>query len=172
MTMPALEAPTAPAEPASTRARPLVRGAVLGTAMAWVATTVVYVVGNTGGTVRVVTGWSPEGADLTYVEVVTTVAVSIALGAALLGAMQRRYVNAFALWTLVAVSVAVLSAVPLWRLDVDYRSKLALDGHASPHGSVRDCRPGARAARSGARDESDFALGSRRADFGDQRRWR
>ena len=98
----------------------------LGTAIAWVATTVAYAVGNAGGTVRVVTGWSPDDADLTYFEVVATVAVSIALGAVLLWAMQRRAANAFGPWVLVAAGVAVLSAVPLWRLDVDTRSKLAL----------------------------------------------
>jgi hypothetical protein len=102
------------------------KGASLGVIAATIATTVVYAIGNAGANIQVVTGWAPDGGDLRYVEVVVTAAVAIVLGAGLLRLMQRRVTNAFRIWAMTAAAVAVLSSVPLWRLEVDTGSKLAL----------------------------------------------
>ena len=73
-----------------------------------------------------VTGWAPEGADLSVGEVVGTVVVSVAVGAALLALLERRSARAWATWVALAVAVAVLSALPLLHLEVDAHSKVAL----------------------------------------------
>lgn len=81
---------------------------------------------NVGANVRVVTGWAPDGADLRYAEVVVTAVVAVLLGAGVLWIAARRAPAALRRWTLAAAGGAVASAVPLWRLDVDTGSKLAL----------------------------------------------
>jgi hypothetical protein len=102
------------------------QGAALGVVVASIATTIVYAIGNVGANIQVVTGWASDGTDLRYVEVVATVAVSVVLGAGLLWLMERRTAKALRIWAVVAAAVAVLSAVPLWRLEVDTGSKAAL----------------------------------------------
>jgi uncharacterized membrane protein len=100
-------------------------GALSGIGIALVANLVIFAVGDRGTPTRVVTGWSPDGADLTIFEVVSTTLVAVALGAVVLWRLDRRP-NGFAAWTWVAMIVAVASALPLWRLDVDTASKATL----------------------------------------------
>lgn len=118
-----LTAIPAPTELAS---RPALRGGLLGTAAALAATSCLYALGNVGSNVQVVTGWAPDGADLRYAEVLSTVAVAVLAGAGLLAVLERRSASALRTWSAIAVSVAVLSALPLWRLEVDAGSKLWL----------------------------------------------
>jgi hypothetical protein len=103
----------------------LLSGAALGVALAWLATMVVYAIGNAGSPIRVVTGWAPDGANVTVAEVLITSAVSVSGGALLLRTMERRGAG-IRVWTAIALGVAIVSAVPLWRLDVDTGSKMAL----------------------------------------------
>jgi|GEM_PF-6288471 len=101
-------------------------GTVIGIGAALVATSIVFVVGNLGAPIRVMTGWNPDGADLTFAEVAITAASAVAAGGLLLWWMARRRPRAFAAWQGIAVAVAVVSAVPLLRLDIDAGSKLSL----------------------------------------------
>jgi len=112
--------PTGPARPA------LRRGTALGLAPAVAATTTVFTVGNLGAPVRVVTGQAPDGADLGLGEVVVTTVVAVLAGAGLLWLLDRYRADGFRLWVPAASAVAVLSAIPLWRLDIDAGSKLTL----------------------------------------------
>jgi hypothetical protein len=102
------------------------RGTAFGVGLALLSTIAVYVVGNLGAPIRVVTGWSPEGADLTLVEVVLTATAAVVLGALALWLLERRRSDGLRIWELVAAALAVLSAAPLLRLDVDRGSKISL----------------------------------------------
>jgi len=103
------------------------RGALLGLALALAADSIVYVIGNVGAPIRVVTGWSSStGKDVTFGEVVGTCAVSVVLGALLLSWMMRRRADGMRRWINLAAVVAIVSAVPLYRLDIDTGSKIAL----------------------------------------------
>jgi len=108
---------------------PMRHGAALGTfwgaVSALVVNITIWFVGRTGEPIRVVTGWAPAGADLTFVEVVATTVVAVGLGSALLALMQRRF-DRFPAWAIIVASVTVASALPLWSLDVDTGSKVAL----------------------------------------------
>lgn len=104
----------------------IVRGTFVGAALALVATAIIFAIGMAGAPIRVVTGWSPDGADLTIAEVLVTAAVAVVLGGLLLAWWQRRDHRAWPRWIVVASAVAVLSALPLWGLDVDTGSKLSL----------------------------------------------
>jgi Family of unknown function (DUF6069) len=105
--------------------RRLLSGAASGVALAGLSTMVVYAVGNAGSPIRVVTGWEPDGANVTVAEVLITSAVSVSGGALLLRTMERRGAG-IRVWTAIALGVAIVSAVPLWRLDVDTGSRMAL----------------------------------------------
>jgi hypothetical protein len=100
-------------------------GVALGIALAWATTSIVFVVGNLGAPIRVVTGWAPDGADLSAAEYLITSAVAVALGGAALWWMERRR-DRLRAWSLVVAAVSVASALPLWGLDVDAGSKVAL----------------------------------------------
>src|SRR5512132_3240398 len=118
-----LDTATRPATTARTRAASRVAaGAAVGLGLALVADAL----GNLGSPVRVVTGWAPDGADLSYGELVSTAAMAIALGAVALWVLDRRGARGFRVWAIMAAVVAVLSAVPLFHLDVDLGSKLPL----------------------------------------------
>ena len=106
--------------------RTTVTGGAIGTALALASTLVIYLVGSLGAPIRVVTGWAPDGAELTAGEVIITVVVAVAAGAALLGVAQRHHARAWRAWTVTASLFAIASAVPLTRLDVDRGSKIAL----------------------------------------------
>ncbi len=102
-------------------------GALIGTTLALAATMVIYTVGMAGASpIRVVTGWSPDGANLTVTEVVLTVTTSVILAALLLSLLQTRVRRGFDVWLAVVVLVTIGSAVPLFRLDIDLQSKIAL----------------------------------------------
>ena len=102
------------------------RGTALGVGFALASTVTVFVVGNLGAPIRVVTGWSPDGADLTLAEVVGTASFSVLLGGLVLWLLERRRPDRLRLWELAAVTVAVLSALPLLGLDIDAASKISL----------------------------------------------
>ena len=101
-------------------------GALIGTMLALTATLIIYSVGMVGTPIRVVTGWSPDGANLTVIEVVLTATVSVILGALLLALLQARLRRGYEIWLALIVLVTFGSAVPLFRLDIDLQSKLAL----------------------------------------------
>jgi hypothetical protein len=111
-----------------TRARSATgRGVVLGLAFALAADSIVYAIGNAGAPIRVVTGWSSStGKDISFGEVVGTCLVSIVLGGLLLSWMLRRRADGLRRWIVVAAAVAIVSAIPLYRLDIDTGSKIAL----------------------------------------------
>lgn len=101
-------------------------GTALGIGAAVVATAAVFAIGNVGAPIRVVTGWSPDGADLTLLEVVLTASIAVALGGALLWWMERRWARSLHIWERIAAATALVSALPLLRLDVDAGSKVSL----------------------------------------------
>ena len=102
-----------------TAGRPIVTGAAIGIALGWTIDTIVYAIGTP---IRVRTGWQTSGAKLGVVEYLATISIAILLGAGLL-ALLRRSANSAQRWELVAAAVAVISAVPLWRLDIPVSSK-------------------------------------------------
>jgi hypothetical protein len=103
------------------------QGAAIGVGLALAVDSVVYLVGNMGAPVQVITGWSSAtGKDLSYGEVVGTVLAAVVLGALLLAWMLRRRGNGLRRWIVAAAAVAVVSAIPLFRLDIDTGSKLSL----------------------------------------------
>jgi hypothetical protein len=111
---------------ASFSTRTLVRGGAIGTGLALAANLVVWLVGHIGAPTRVVTGWAPDGEDLSIANVVVTTVVLVLLGAALLWVLERRRADAFRIWVIVAAVFAVASIPPVLRLDIDGGSKLAL----------------------------------------------
>jgi hypothetical protein len=104
----------------------LALGTALGLALAVGGDLVVHLLGNLGAPVQTVTGWAPDGADLRVAEVVITAATAVVLGTAALWLMQRRGADRFGLWVRLAVGTAVVSALPLLRLEVDAGSKVTL----------------------------------------------
>jgi hypothetical protein len=104
----------------------LARGARIGLGLALVASLAIFVLGNLGAPIRVVTGWSPDGADLTVGEVVIVTIVAVALGSAALFVLDRFRADGFRTWAVAALVVTAASIPPLWGLDVDTGSKLAL----------------------------------------------
>jgi Family of unknown function (DUF6069) len=100
-------------------------GTALGVALAWAATSLVFVLGNLGAPIRVVTGWAPDGADLSIAEYLVTSAVAVMLGGALLWWLDRRR-DGWRAWTITVALVSLGSALPLWWLEVDTGSKMAL----------------------------------------------
>ena len=104
----------------------IARGAAIGAGIALLANLVVYMFGNVGAPIRVVTGWQPDGADLTLVEVVLASIVWVMIGAAALWLMERRLTHAFRRWIVLAGATTIVSLVPLLGLDVDAGSKVAL----------------------------------------------
>lgn len=119
-------APTLPAAPLQARSRQVVRGGVIGVALAIAGCLAIYAIGNVGAPVRVITGWAPDGADLTVAELLATIIVSVGAGSVLLWAMQRRSPRAWTRWMVAAGVLGVASAVPLTRLAIDTGSKVAL----------------------------------------------
>jgi hypothetical protein len=113
-----------------TSTRPSVRttsaGAVLGGALATTGALAVFAIGSVGAPVRVITGWAPNGADLTLAEVVVTTIVSVAIAAVGLLILDRLMTNGLRAWTVAVAVVTVLSCLPLWGLDIDTGSKVAL----------------------------------------------
>jgi Family of unknown function (DUF6069) len=104
----------------------LARGAAIGAGVALLANLVIYLIGNAGAPIRVVTGWQPDGADLTFAEVVIATIVWVTIGAAALWLMERHLTRGFHRWTVLAAVITLASLVPLFALDVDTASLLAL----------------------------------------------
>jgi len=120
--------PAATAAPTTTKgsARTLAKGTAVGIGLALVANAVVFLVGDLGAPIRVITGWAPDGTDLRIGDVVgATVALTI-VGTLALWALERLRADGFRLWTGVAAAFAVLSILPVLRLDIDGGSKVAL----------------------------------------------
>jgi hypothetical protein len=116
----------AAAEQALASRATIATGSAIGAGLALLATLVVYVIGAAGAPIRVVTGWQPDGADLTLVEVVIASITWVMIGAAALWLMERRLTRAFRRWIVLAGATTIVSLVPLFGLDVDAGSKLAL----------------------------------------------
>lgn len=102
------------------------RGGLLGAGLAVAGCLLVYFVGSAGAPVRVVTGSAPEGADLGPGSVVASAALGVALGTLLLGWLERVLARGFRVWVAIAAVTAVVSAIPLWWLAIDTRSKVFL----------------------------------------------
>ena len=119
----AFPAPTAVDRPALGTT---VRGALLGGAASIGASLAVFAVANVGAPVRVITGWAPAGTDLGLADVVITVVVSVAIAAVGLAVLERVARTGLRMWSIAAAVVTVLSFLPLWRLDIDTRSKVVL----------------------------------------------
>lgn len=98
-----------PAMPATARDTTIVRGTALGAGLALVSTVAVFVLGNLGAPITVVTGWNPDGADLTLTEVVVTAPVSVVLGGLLLWLLERWRTDAVRVWEVTAAVVAIVS---------------------------------------------------------------
>ncbi len=114
------------ADPPAAKRTTVARGVALGAVLGLAANTLAFAIGKLLGPVRVVTGSHPEGADLTYVSVALATVAGITAGGALLWAFVRRGADRYKLWTGVAAAVAMLSSIPLWRLDIDAASKVML----------------------------------------------
>jgi Family of unknown function (DUF6069) len=99
------------------------KGAAIGVGIGWILTTIVYA---TASPIRVKTGWQVSGAKMTVIEYLLTVAISVSLGALVLIGMTKRSANGFRPWQVVAAVFAVVSALPLWQLDIPTSSKSAL----------------------------------------------
>lgn len=109
-----------------TTTRTRLAGTATGILAAWAATMVIFLIADLGAPVRVITGWAPDGADLTIAEVLLTAAATIGLAGMALWWWERRSPDALRRWTIAVAVLAALSAVPLWRLDIDTGSKAAL----------------------------------------------
>ncbi|MEY2570248.1 MAG: hypothetical protein QOE63_598 [Acidimicrobiaceae bacterium] len=115
-----------PAARTTTRRVGLARGAALGTAGSVLANAAVFALATRNDPLRVVTGWQPDGTDLALGAVLGTSIAFVLLAAAVLWGLERLRADGFRLWAILAGAVATLSIAPLFGLDVDNRSKLAL----------------------------------------------
>jgi LytS/YehU family sensor histidine kinase len=95
-------------------------GVVLG------ANTLVWVVGRIGEPIRVVIGSDAAPEPLAWAHVAITTIAATVLGGVVLAVMQRRGRGLERVWAAGAVAIAVVSAVPLWRLEIDTTSKTLL----------------------------------------------
>ena len=109
-----------------TRTRSRLAGTALGIVAAWVTDLTILFVADFGAPVRVVTGWSPDGAEITVFEILITAAAAIGIAGVALWWWDRRSSRALHHWSIAVMALAAISAVPLWRLDVDTGSKAAL----------------------------------------------
>jgi hypothetical protein len=88
--------------------------------------TAVYLVADVGAPVEVVTGWEPDGAELRLVDVIGAAVTWVVIGGAGLWFLERFRADGFRLWTVLAATIAVVSIIPLFRLDIDAASLVAL----------------------------------------------
>ena len=134
-------------------------GTAVGILAAWVIDLAILVVANIGAPVRVVTGWAPDGADLTVIEIVLTAAVAIAVAGGALMLWDRRSARALEHWTVAVMVLAALSALPLWGLDVETGSKVALTVMHLATGGCAVLGQRSRAARAAAPGTSPQPVG-------------
>lgn len=104
----------------------LMTGAAVAIGSALVGNLVVFLAGNAGAPIRVVTGWEPDGADLGFGSVVAATVCLSLLGTLALGVFDRLWNDGFRRWVALAAIVTVLSVPPVLRLDIDAGSKVAL----------------------------------------------
>lgn len=128
MTISTTPAPSSAAPALGADRRPILRGMAVGIALAVAADLVIWVLGRVGAPTRVITGSAPGGVDLRALEVIATAVIAVGLGAALLWLLERGGRDRLRAWSTVAAVVAVISSLPLLRLDVDAASKVALVG--------------------------------------------
>jgi hypothetical protein len=110
----------------SATARTLAKGGALAIGLAAVTNAVVYLVGDAGAPIEVVTGAEPDGTHLLLGSVVMASVIAAAIGTFALWAFERVRRNGFREWAVVAALVAVVSIPPVFRLDIDAGSKLSL----------------------------------------------
>lgn len=104
------------------------RGGLLGAGLAIAGCLALYFAASTTTPLRVVTGSAPAGEDLSIGAVVASAALGVALGAILLGFLERWFARGYWVWVAIAAVTAVVSAIPLWWLAIDTRSKVFLSG--------------------------------------------
>jgi Family of unknown function (DUF6069) len=88
--------------------------------------TIVWAFGRIGEPIQVVIDRDGVPEPLPWAHVAITTVVASVLGGVVLAMMQRRDRNRDRLWAATAMTIAVLSAVPLWRLGIDTTSKTLL----------------------------------------------
>jgi hypothetical protein len=111
----------------STGSRTRSKGAGIGIGLALAGNLAVFLLGNLGTPIRVVTGWEPGGADLRFGDVAMATIVWVAIGAVALWALGRlRVGGGFHLWSYAVAAFTAVSMVPLFSLEVDAGSKVAL----------------------------------------------
>jgi hypothetical protein len=104
----------------------LARGTGYAIGIALAVNAVVFLLGDFGAPVRVITGWAPDGTDLRYLDVVLATVSLLLLGSAVLWLLERFRDDGFRTWTVLAVAFTVLSIPPVLRLDIDAGSKVTL----------------------------------------------
>jgi Family of unknown function (DUF6069) len=87
--------------------------------------TLIWAAGRIGEPIRVVIGSDAAPEPLAWAHVAITTIVATVVGGAVL-ALVRRYGRSDRVWAAGAIGLAVVSAVPLWRLDIDATSKSLL----------------------------------------------
>jgi hypothetical protein len=90
--------------------------------------TVVWAFGRIGEPIHVVIGRNAVPEPLAWSHVAVTTIAAIVLGGVVRAVMQRgsRKGKHERLWATTAMIIAVVSAMPLWRLDIDTASKILL----------------------------------------------
>ena len=101
-------------------------GTAVGIGLVLLANTAVYLVADAGAPVEVVTGWEPDGTELRLADVIGAAVTWVVIGAAGLWFLERFRADGFRFWTVLAAAIAVVSIIPLFRLDIDAGSKVAL----------------------------------------------
>jgi hypothetical protein len=94
------------------------------TAVAVGVNTLVWAFGRIGEPIRVIIGRNAEPEALAWFHVAITTVLAVVLGGLALAVMRRR--NRVRAWVMTALAIAVGSAAPLWRLDIDTKSKVLL----------------------------------------------
>jgi hypothetical protein len=106
--------------------RRVLAGTAAGVGLALVANLAVFLIGDAGAPVRVITGWEPDGVAMQLGDVLGASVAWVLIGAAGLWLLERFRADGFRAWAVLAAAIAVLSIVPLFRLDVDAGSKVTL----------------------------------------------
>jgi hypothetical protein len=106
--------------------RRVAAGTAAGVVLVTVANAAVFLVGDIGAPVRVVTGWEPDGVAMRLADVLVASVTWVLIGAAGLWLLERFRADGFRIWTGLAIAIAVLSIIPLFRLDIDAGSKVTL----------------------------------------------
>lgn len=103
-----------------------VKGAALGAAAALVANLAIFLVGNAGAPLQVVTPGDTVASDLPIGAVIAASIVPLLLGTAVLWGLQKWRPNGATIWMWTAATLGVVSIASPASLDVDTGSKIAL----------------------------------------------